>query len=185
MNRTVATATACWRLSRQYAREKLLDSGEAGEVRNHHLDFFMRLAESSEPHLRGPPAGNVAGQAGGRDRQPAGGPGMGAGRGCAKRRAPGDLDLLDVAYTRLSSGRRTVVGSAFYEVEYGSALPRCFASLAKARLWQSFLQLATGRASSRTTCIVEEARALAEQLGKSGKLVQVHVMPHAGMECLS
>jgi tetratricopeptide (TPR) repeat protein len=39
---------------RQYAREKLLDSGEAPVVRTRHRDWFLVLAEQGEPHLRGP-----------------------------------------------------------------------------------------------------------------------------------
>jgi predicted ATPase/DNA-binding SARP family transcriptional activator len=38
---------------RQYAREKLLESGEAGPVRDRHLEFFLRFAEEAEPKLRG------------------------------------------------------------------------------------------------------------------------------------
>ncbi len=37
---------------RQYARDKLLESGEAEQVRDRHLDFFLRLAETAEPKLR-------------------------------------------------------------------------------------------------------------------------------------
>jgi predicted ATPase len=41
---------------RQYAREKLLDSGvsEAARVRSRHLDFFVKLAEAALPRLIGP-----------------------------------------------------------------------------------------------------------------------------------
>jgi predicted ATPase/DNA-binding SARP family transcriptional activator len=38
---------------RQYAREKLEASGEAGAVRCRHADFFVRLAEEAEPELTG------------------------------------------------------------------------------------------------------------------------------------
>jgi predicted ATPase/transcriptional regulator with XRE-family HTH domain len=38
---------------RQYGREKLLESGEAEQVRDRHLDFFLRFAEQAEPKLRG------------------------------------------------------------------------------------------------------------------------------------
>jgi predicted ATPase len=37
---------------RQYAREKLLEAGEAEQARNRHLDFFLRFAEEAEPRLR-------------------------------------------------------------------------------------------------------------------------------------
>jgi predicted ATPase/DNA-binding SARP family transcriptional activator len=37
---------------RQYAREKLLASGEAEAVRDRHLEYFLRLAEEAEPRLR-------------------------------------------------------------------------------------------------------------------------------------
>ncbi|HEV2238114.1 MAG TPA: helix-turn-helix domain-containing protein [Ktedonobacterales bacterium] len=37
---------------RQYARDKLLASGEAEQVRDRHLEHFAQLAEAAEPHLR-------------------------------------------------------------------------------------------------------------------------------------
>jgi predicted ATPase/class 3 adenylate cyclase len=37
---------------RQYAQEKLDDSGEANQVRNRHLDYFRSLAEQARPHFR-------------------------------------------------------------------------------------------------------------------------------------
>jgi predicted ATPase/DNA-binding SARP family transcriptional activator len=37
---------------RQYARDKLLESGEGEYVRDRHLDFFLRFAEEVEPKLR-------------------------------------------------------------------------------------------------------------------------------------
>ena len=39
---------------RQYAREKLEESGEAEEIRRRHARFFLSLAEAAEPELRGP-----------------------------------------------------------------------------------------------------------------------------------
>lgn len=36
---------------RQYAREKLVDAGEAKAVRARHLAFYLALAEQAEPHL--------------------------------------------------------------------------------------------------------------------------------------
>jgi len=36
---------------RQYARNKLLDSGELAEIRKQHAFFFLALAEEAEPHL--------------------------------------------------------------------------------------------------------------------------------------
>lgn len=39
---------------RQYAREKLLESGEGEQVRDRHLDYFVNLAERAEPELTGP-----------------------------------------------------------------------------------------------------------------------------------
>ena len=36
---------------RQYADEKLIESGEIDERRDRHLDYFLRLAETAEPHL--------------------------------------------------------------------------------------------------------------------------------------
>jgi predicted ATPase/DNA-binding XRE family transcriptional regulator len=38
---------------RQYARDKLLDAGEAEQVRDRHLAFFLQFAETAEPKLRG------------------------------------------------------------------------------------------------------------------------------------
>jgi predicted ATPase/DNA-binding CsgD family transcriptional regulator len=38
---------------RQYAQEKLVEAGEAERFRDRHLDYFLRLAEQSEPLLRG------------------------------------------------------------------------------------------------------------------------------------
>ena len=39
---------------RQYARDRLLESKESEEVFGRHLDFFLRLAQESEPKLEGP-----------------------------------------------------------------------------------------------------------------------------------
>jgi predicted ATPase len=36
---------------RQYARDKLLDAGEAFEVRTLHSQFFLQMAEAAEPHF--------------------------------------------------------------------------------------------------------------------------------------
>ncbi|MBI3461404.1 AAA family ATPase [Candidatus Acetothermia bacterium] len=36
---------------RQYARDKLLEVGDSAHVRNHHLDYYLKLAERAEPHL--------------------------------------------------------------------------------------------------------------------------------------
>ncbi len=36
---------------RQYARDKLLEAGESVQVRNRHLDFFLKFAEEAEPHF--------------------------------------------------------------------------------------------------------------------------------------
>jgi predicted ATPase/DNA-binding XRE family transcriptional regulator len=41
-------------LVRQYAREKLEESGEAGETLRRHAAFFLNLAELAYPELRGP-----------------------------------------------------------------------------------------------------------------------------------
>ena len=38
---------------RQYARDKLLESGEGEEVRNKHLDYYLELAQTAEPHMEG------------------------------------------------------------------------------------------------------------------------------------
>ena len=37
---------------RQYAREKLEESGEAGEIHERHAAFFLSLSERTRPHLR-------------------------------------------------------------------------------------------------------------------------------------
>jgi predicted ATPase/DNA-binding SARP family transcriptional activator len=39
---------------RQYAQEKLLESERSDRVYQHHLAFFLRLAEQADPELRGP-----------------------------------------------------------------------------------------------------------------------------------
>jgi non-specific serine/threonine protein kinase len=36
---------------RQYANEKLVESGESGVLRDNHLDYFLNLAETAAPHL--------------------------------------------------------------------------------------------------------------------------------------
>ena len=36
---------------RQYAREKLLESGKGEEIRNTHLHYFLQIAETAEPNL--------------------------------------------------------------------------------------------------------------------------------------
>lgn len=38
---------------RQFAREKLLDSGEGARLRNRHLDYFLHWVEEVEPKLKG------------------------------------------------------------------------------------------------------------------------------------
>jgi tetratricopeptide (TPR) repeat protein len=38
---------------RQYARDKLLETGEAAEMRNRHLDYYVQLSENSEGELFG------------------------------------------------------------------------------------------------------------------------------------
>ncbi len=38
---------------RQYARDKLLESGEAQQIRARHADFFLKFAEQAEPKLLG------------------------------------------------------------------------------------------------------------------------------------
>src|SRR5215472_7303986 len=40
--------------TRQYAREKLQQSGKEDAIRGRHLAFFLRLAEATDPHLAGP-----------------------------------------------------------------------------------------------------------------------------------
>jgi predicted ATPase/class 3 adenylate cyclase len=42
---------------RQYAQERLNESGEGDEVRTRHLAFYLALAETADPNLRGPDAG--------------------------------------------------------------------------------------------------------------------------------
>jgi predicted ATPase/class 3 adenylate cyclase len=39
---------------RQYANEKLIESEESGTVRDKHLEYFLYLAETAEPHLTRP-----------------------------------------------------------------------------------------------------------------------------------
>jgi len=40
---------------REYAAERLEESGEVEELRRRHADYFLELAEEAEPHLRGSP----------------------------------------------------------------------------------------------------------------------------------
>ena len=42
---------------RQYAQERLKDTGEGDEARTRHLSFYLALAEEAEPMLRGPEQG--------------------------------------------------------------------------------------------------------------------------------
>jgi len=39
---------------RQYARERLLESGDAERIQNRHLEFFLQWAEQVEPEVHGP-----------------------------------------------------------------------------------------------------------------------------------
>ena len=39
---------------RQYGRDRLVDAGEAEDVRNYHFDWFLAVAERAEPELIGP-----------------------------------------------------------------------------------------------------------------------------------
>ena len=39
---------------RQYANEKLLEAGETRQARARHMEFFLKFAETAEPHLNGP-----------------------------------------------------------------------------------------------------------------------------------
>ena len=51
------TGERYWMLEtiREYAAERLEESGEAGELRRRHAEHFLTLAEEAEPHLRGNP----------------------------------------------------------------------------------------------------------------------------------
>jgi tetratricopeptide (TPR) repeat protein len=40
-------------LVRQYAWQKLVESGEQDQIQDRHLDYYMHLAETAEPHLQG------------------------------------------------------------------------------------------------------------------------------------
>ena len=62
---------------RQYARDRLQESGEAERTRDRHLTYFLQLAEEAEPKLRGSEDRRVPGSIGGRARQPAACPGVG------------------------------------------------------------------------------------------------------------
>jgi predicted ATPase/class 3 adenylate cyclase len=39
---------------RQYARDKLLEAGESEQVRDQHLDYFLKFAEKAETYMNGP-----------------------------------------------------------------------------------------------------------------------------------
>ncbi len=77
---------------RQYAPERLAERGEAEAVRGRHRDHFLALAEEAEAQLQPGRSRAVAGAAGGRARQPAGGAGLvpgGSGRGRGRAAAGG------------------------------------------------------------------------------------------------
>ena len=42
---------------RQFGREKLVEAGEASDVRRRHRDWYLKLAEQADPKLRGPTLG--------------------------------------------------------------------------------------------------------------------------------
>ena len=46
-------AIECWRRFEQFAREKLLESGEEVPLRARHLEFFLKFSEQAEPKLHG------------------------------------------------------------------------------------------------------------------------------------
>ncbi len=54
VDRTGTTRYRLLETIRQYARDRLLEAGEASALRDAHLDFFLRLAEENESELRGP-----------------------------------------------------------------------------------------------------------------------------------
>jgi predicted ATPase/DNA-binding CsgD family transcriptional regulator/Tfp pilus assembly protein PilF len=43
---------------REYARERLIESGEQANIHRRHLEFFLQLAREAEPNLKGPEQGN-------------------------------------------------------------------------------------------------------------------------------
>ncbi len=52
-NQAHATRFRLLETVREYAREKLSESGETAQVRERHLEFFLKLAEEVEPKLKG------------------------------------------------------------------------------------------------------------------------------------
>ena len=56
---------------RQYARDKLMEAGEAEKMRNRHLDYFVQLTENAEQELFRKHGIDLGQQAGSRIRQPA------------------------------------------------------------------------------------------------------------------
>ncbi len=161
---------------RQYTREKLLDSGEPGEVRNRHLDFFMHLAESAEPHLRSWQ------QVEWLDRLETELDNLRAALEWALEEDPqkGALLASSILWMWHIRGYR-LEGEHWLDLLLGKlgaelASPSILPLLVKGKLAQGFLQLASGLASPRITRLVEETRALADQLGEAGKLAQVKAM---------
>jgi len=53
-NPNIESRLAMLETIRQYALERLEESGEAEEVRRHHAEYFLALAEQAEPLLKGP-----------------------------------------------------------------------------------------------------------------------------------
>jgi tetratricopeptide (TPR) repeat protein len=156
---------------RQYAREKLLDSGASEAVHDRHLDAFTRLVERAEPHLRG-------------HRQVE-----------WLDRLEEELDNLRAALEwalegDALKGLRLVTSSYWfwhirgYRVEgeswlrllqerLGEQADVDLALLATARARQAYLQLVAGRRGTQVTRIAEEALALSKGLGDAGKPIQV------------
>src|SRR5207245_8088700 len=56
-NRVRHTEERFWMLEtiREYAAERLQESGEGEELRRRHAEHFLALAEDAEPYLRGSP----------------------------------------------------------------------------------------------------------------------------------
>jgi predicted ATPase/class 3 adenylate cyclase/tetratricopeptide (TPR) repeat protein len=161
---------------RQYASEKLLDSGEASEARSQHLEYFMHLALSAEPHLRGPQ------QVEWLDQLETEIDNLRASLEWALEEDPQKgLTLAASIYWMWHIRGYRVEGEhwlnqLFDKLRASDPSPATLPLLTKARVYQSLLQLATGQASSYTTCVVEEAKALSDQLGKEGEATRIHAL---------
>jgi predicted ATPase/class 3 adenylate cyclase len=155
---------------RQYAREKLLDSGASEAVRDRHLEAFTRLAEAAEPHLRGQRGVEWL------DRLEVELDNL---RAALEWALEGDalqgLRLVTTSYWLWHSRGYRVEGEAWLrqlQERLGEQADIDLALMATARARQAVLQAMTGRRGGQVARLAREALELAEQLGEDGKPIQ-------------